>query len=193
LQLVRREETLVTRIPSNQFSQPFACEPDIGFRVNVTNLKWDGDIKGKDLSIRYEFDYMIMVLQDQVVTVSTEKRTQIKEKAIRSSMERLEDEPYPFSGEKDELLRKIFCYERDITSLKKSIYKAESRNADLNREVIHCQQLIQQLQNAIEEKNNHSSQIQPEADFSYWRTPPQPQKHNGLFTTRLKRMFLTAL
>lgn len=192
LKMVSGEERLVTRIPVSEFSRPFAREHDIGFRINNTNLNWEGELKGQELRIRYGFDCMVLALQDQAVAIAVENNEEMKEHRFGANIGQIENRADPYREEKDELLQKIFCYERDITSLKKSIYKTENRNAALNRELVRYQQLVDKLQKAIEHKDTRLSQIQPEGNFSYWRIPP-PQKDNTPFAARLKRMFITAL
>lgn len=192
LQLVSCEEKMVNHIPLNKFSLPFTREPNLGFRVNITNLKCEGELKGHELKIRYGLDYMVLVLQDRIVAISNANSAEPKKLEAGASTGHTEDKTDLFRDEKDQLLRKVFCYERDIISLKKSIHKTENRNAALNRELARYQQLVKQLQKAVEDKNNPPSPIQQEANFSYWRTPP-PQKDSTPFVARLKRMFITSL
>lgn len=193
LHLVNREEKVINRIPANEFSHSFISEEAPSFVVNLGQLKWEGEIKGQQLKISYRFDYMVLVIQERVVQVSSAAPTELYVESPYHPAREFEDELAGIREEKEELRQKLLYYEKDINSLKRSIHKTENRNADLNREVNYYQQLVQQLQKTVQDKEKQLSQIQPEAGSFYSRPSPLPVKHLTPLTARLKRMFATIL
>jgi chromosome segregation ATPase len=101
----------------------------------------------------------------------------------------LEDEVDRVRAEKELLREKLNYCEKDITSLKRGIYKTETRNAFLNQEVMRYQQLVEQLQKTLQAKEHRISQIQNEANFSDWRRREEPAGDAFTLAHRLKRMF----
>lgn len=191
MQLVSREEKLVHIIPASRFSHHFTREQDPSFAVNITSLKWEGEIKGRELKIGYGLDYIILVLQDRAVKLSTENSIEVQGDITEEIMGHHEEELDRIREEKEELLQKIFYYERDITSLKKSISKTEKRNTTLSYEVTRNQQLIQQLQKAMRDKE---TRINNDAHYSYWRrTEEQAPDSDSSRGSWLKRMFIISL
>ncbi|HBQ85688.1 MAG TPA: hypothetical protein DER33_03285 [Syntrophomonas sp.] len=193
LQLVNREEKVMNRIAAGEFSHPFTSEKAPSFVVNLSELKWMGEIKGQQLKISYRFDYMVLVIQEQVVQVSSGAQAELYVESPYHPAREFEDELAGIREEKEELRQKVLHYEKDINSLKRGLHKTENRNADLNREVNYYQQLVQQLQKTIQDKEKQLSQIQPEAGSFYSRPAPLPVKHLTPLTARLKRMFATIL
>jgi hypothetical protein len=192
MQLLTREEKLLHHIPSTLFSPPLADLPELDFKVKDVKLNWEGELQGRELSIKYELEYMVLVMRDQAVTIS-QAQTASYQVSAPTSPERAQAEIDQLLMERDELRRQIFCYERDINSLKKSIYKTENRNAALNREVTRCHQLIEQLRQVEARKHLPAVQSSLPSNSSRPSTALLPRQESKPLTARLKRMFIVVL
>lgn len=190
LQLVSREEKLLQRIPPQKFSPPFPCEQGLDFVVSVTSLEWEAELTGQALRIDYGLEYRIMVLQNQAVILSPDATGKARADQSHEAIRQLEEEIGHIQGEREDLQQKLFYYERDIANLKRGIYKTESRNAALNREVTQYQKLVQQLQETVYEKERQLSRLGNQEYYKY-RPKTEEQTGTGSLAGRLKRRFLS--
>ena len=101
------------------------------------------------------------------------------------------------AGENQELHRKIFYYQRDISSLKRSIRKLEMRNTGLLKEVTYFQQESEKLRQSLQDKEARIYRLQHYPRT--WSNPKPvetvevlPEAEPGL-GQRIKRLFLNNL
>lgn len=199
LQLLTRGETVRERILLRDFNHVIDKEQPPEFIVNITNLSWEGELKRSELKATYYIDYMILALNEQVVTLAIEnEEEETGEESVTEIVQQLENELARLVDEKEELRRKLYFYERDISSLKKGIYKVENRNAILNSEVNHYQELVEQLQAAISAKERQLQRLEPSPAYSTpnWQSDndkPWGEEARINWGSRLKRMFMNSL
>lgn len=152
MELVAREETVRDRIPLVDLDSSLDKGQQTDFIVNILDLYWEGEVRGYEICVTYFMDYMIIATREQVVKL-VEREQEVREKSsLNEVLHQIEEEIAKVEEENWNLRRRIFFYERDISSLKKGIRKAENRNTALNKEINHYQKIVEELQNAIKEK-----------------------------------------
>lgn len=193
MQLVSKQEKLVQRISLQEFTQ-LLSQPDPNFAVILKKVDGEGQIQGLELRAGYFLDYMVLALDQQVVQLAIGESADVETDSPPELNPDVQEELYRLTEEKEELLRKLFFYERDISSLKRGLYKVENRNAALNREISRYQQLAEQLQQALAEKDSQLNRLTNDNNYSYWRNQePAPDAGGTSLRGRLWRILMQSL
>jgi len=154
MELITREETVREKIPLMSFNNPIGSEKQTSFVIDILNLYWEGEIRDYEICVAYFLDYMIIAIREQAVRITEEKQQDLESNSLREVLHQLEREVARVEKENYDLRRRLFLYERDISSLKKGIRKAENRSAVLNRELSYYQKAFEELQASSEEKQD---------------------------------------
>ncbi len=160
-QLISRQEIIRERIAPGDFDQSIESINDAVFVIQVQELKWDGEMQGNELVLRYSIKYMILAVQEQVVKLYSDEEVQYNsngDQGDSSSPEieianQLALEIDRVRNDNEKLNRKLFLYERDLMSLQRGIKKAESRNVALSSELSGARELVEKLRTAITRKD----------------------------------------
>jgi hypothetical protein len=149
-QVFSRQEVIKDRLELGDFDHPLEADKELNYIVQIHDLKWDGEMKGQELIINYDFSYMLYSAQEQVVKLFADEEMRIIE---QEDLREMETEIDRVRNDNELLNRKLFLYERDITSLRRGIKKVEDRNTFLKRELNGYQELIENLREAITRKD----------------------------------------
>jgi len=198
MHLINREEIVKERIPLIDFNNILDTEKQTEFRVNIINLNWEGELSRHDIKIALFLDYMIIATREQIVRLSRGEEGEDKRETLNEVLRKIEEEIAHMEKDNQILRRKVFFYERNISSLKRGIRKVENRNAILNREVKNYQEILEKLQTAIRE-NDRSVNVENNdfKNFNNENYDTNSQKfEEDNFTlnlgSRIKRMFLNS-
>ncbi len=196
MHLVKKEETIKERVPYNDFDQILEPKDYFHFVINIKDISCDGELSRGEIRVRFLMEYSIIATREQVVRLWAGEQGELSKESLNQLLERLEEEVTRLAGENQELNRKVFYYQRDISSMKKSIRKLEMRNAGLLKEVTYYQQESGELRQRLQEKEERIYRSQHY--LRAWSNPkevePQelPEAASGL-GGRIKRLFLNNL
>ncbi|MEN6351778.1 MAG: hypothetical protein ABFD08_20630 [Syntrophomonas sp.] len=199
MQLLKREENLRDRVPFRDFSRSIEDldnEKKVDFSGDIQNIAWQGDLMGNELHLTCIVEYVLMATREQVVKLP-EAEAELLPNGRLNEQEKFEKLLSRMEDENVELRRKIYVYERDISSLKRGIEKVEKRNALLSNESRHFHELTEKLQEAMREKearlnrnkNSYYQRPLPDSPFSE-KEASEPGLNLG---SRVKRMFLNSI
>ncbi|MEQ8176216.1 MAG: hypothetical protein ABRQ26_14245 [Syntrophomonadaceae bacterium] len=146
MRLFTRREVLKERLSRDAFSA-WPDNHDQELMVNIQRLSWDGELKEKEIRINLLVFYSVMIMRYEIVKVPLEASEQVAAgpPEVQELLNQLQSEIIQAEGDKMELKRKLYRYEKDIQSLKKGINRAESRNLTLNEELSRNRQIIEEL------------------------------------------------
>jgi len=192
LHLISREETVRNRIPLTEFSPVIHRESELKYILDIHHIDCQGELKNQELHLDYFIDFMIVATRDQLVQLNTAESTD-KQHSLQEVLMQLQAEVSRVENENRELRRRIYFYERDISSLKKGIRKAEISNSRLQQEVARYQEMIEQLQSLVRDKDRrlqnlenpyYSPAVRPHREME-----PSPEEDLPL-GARIKRLFV---
>jgi hypothetical protein len=165
--------------------------------MKLTNIDCEGfgELLGKEIHIDFYINYSIIATREQIIEISPAVNGEKAADALKAALEKLESEVAHVENENGQLRKQLFFYERDITSLKRGLWKAENRNAILNRERKEHQALIEKLQSQLRQNINTDK-----SEHSYYtggsirlNTPEMRQEDQMNLGSRIKRMFMNSL
>lgn len=197
MHLVKKEETIKERVSYSDFDQTLERKEPLRFVINIKEISSDGELSRGEIRVRFLMEYNLIATREQVVRLWAGEQGELSKESLNQLFERLEEEVTRLAGENQELHRKIFYYQRDISSLKRSIRKLEIRNVGLLKEVAYYQKESQELQQSLQDKEARIYRLQhyPRA----WSNPQLteiseelPEAEPGL-GRRIKRLFLNNL
>lgn len=152
MHLISREETVRNRIPLEEFDLEIDRERELRYVLDVMDIDCRGELKNQELHIDYFIDFMVIGMRDQVVRLAADEEA-AGHHSLQEALLHLQAEVNRVETENRELRRRIYFYERDIGSLKKGIRKSEASSSRLSREVTDYQQLVEELQEALRDKD----------------------------------------
>lgn len=197
MHLVKKEETLKERVSYSDFDQALERKESIRFVINIKDISCDGELSNGKIRVRFFIEYNIIATREQVVRLWVGEQGEISKESLNQLFERLEEEVARLAGENQELHRKIFFYQRDISSLKRGIRKLEKRNAGLLKEVTYREQESETLRKSLQEKEARIYRLQQYSGA--WSNPKlaetleeMPEAEPGL-GRRIKKLFLNNL
>ena len=159
-QLVSRQEIIRERIAPSEFDNSIEPERDAVFVTQIQELKWNGEMQGNELVLRYSIRYMILAVQEQVVKLFTDEELQYSSNGEPEDslppmemVTELEMEIDRVRNDNERLNRQLFLYERDLMSLQRGIKKVENRNVALSLELSGARELVEKLRTAITRKD----------------------------------------
>lgn len=194
MQLVTWLEQCNERVSLTDFNSIIDNREQVYMRLDITDCSGFGELNGQEIRIGYYLDYSIMATREQIIEISPASQGEAAVVSLRSALDKLEDEVERVENENGQLRRQLFFYERDISSLKRGLWKAENRNAILNREKKEHQVLIEKLQGAAKQEINAY-----QAEQNYFtggvklNRPILEAEENVNLGSRIKRMFMNSL
>lgn len=204
MKLVNQETSLRDRVPFSEFDGNWdLLENDrmVGFNGEVRKLSWQIDVDDNEVKLILTVDYLLVVTREQVVRLSEQSEALTESRDLSQKIEELKHEIAQTQNEKQNLQHQIFLYERDISSLRRGIKKAEDRNSLLNKESKEYQEMLAQLQLAIREKEHQLNRYAPnisdnEQPGQYLPlSPSKEQADNSELSlgSRVKRLFMNSI
>lgn len=203
MKLMNQESSLRDRVPFSEFDADLdLLENDkmIGFNGEIRDLSWQVDINDLQVKMLFTLEYLLIATREQVVRLSEQSETLPESRDLSEKIDELKNEIARSQNEKQNLQHQLLLYEKDISSLKRGIRKAENRNSLLDKESKQYQEMLAQLQFAICEQKrqqNHCEQ-EPyyEVDPGYKVLPQlQEQESNSELSLgkRVKRLFMNSI
>lgn len=194
LHLISREETVRNRIPLGKFDPKIQRENELKYVLDIHSIDCQGEIKNQELHLDYFIDFMIIATQDQLVQLIAGESAE-GQHSLREALIQLQAEVSRVENENLELRRRIYFYERDISSLKKGIRKAEVSNSRLQQEIDRYQEMIEQMQSALRDKDRRLQKLENPYFSSAAKPPldvePSPEEEMPL-GARIKRLFVNS-
>lgn len=192
MQLVTWHEQCKERVSLTDFDSTIDNRKQVYMRLDFTDCAGFGELNGQEINIDYYVDYSLIATQEQIIEISPASQGEAAVVSLRTALEKLEYEVEQVENENGQLRRQLFFYERDISSLKRGLWKAENRNAILNREKKEHQALIGKLQGALKQDVNayQTEQNYFTGDVKLNRPTAEANLNLG---SRLKRMFMNSL
>jgi len=152
--LVKKEDTIKERIGFEDFNRGLSKDDEINFIINIRAINGNGDLSGGVIRVKYYIEYNLIATREQIVQVWTGER-EVNNESINRLLQKLQDKINHLTGENQELSRKVFFYQRDISSLKRSIAKLEKQNTMLLKDLNFYQQENEGLRQSLQEKDEH--------------------------------------
>lgn len=159
LHLISREETIRDRIPFGKFEPEIERESDLKYVFEIHDIDCQGELRNKELHLDYFIDFMIIATREQLVELSTDENADTQH-SLSQALLQLQDQIGRVEQENLQLRRRIYFYERDVSSLKKGIRKAEARNSRLQTEVDHYQEKVEQMQTILRAKERRLQNLE---------------------------------
>jgi chromosome segregation ATPase len=191
LHLISREETVRNRIPFGEFEPEIEQDSDLQYVLQIQDIDCQGELKDQELHLDYFIEFMIIATQEQIVQLSAEEKADIPH-SLSEVLAQLQTEVSRVEHDNRELRRRIYYYERDVSSLKKGIRKAEMRSSRLQTEINRYQEMVQQMQTALRDKDRRLQNL----ENPYYSPLKQPleaestMKEDLALGARIKRLFL---
>ncbi|MDD3898145.1 MAG: hypothetical protein WC109_05460 [Syntrophomonadaceae bacterium] len=197
MHLIKKEEIIKERVAYSDFDQTLERKDSLRFVINIKDISYDGELSRGEIRVRFLIEYNLIATREQVVRLWAGEQGELSRESLNQLFERLEEEVTRLAGENQELHRKVFYYQRDISSLKRSIGKLEKRNAGLLKEVTYHQHESEELRQNLQEKEARIYRLQHYSGA--WSNPKLaetveelPEAESGL-GGRIKRLFLNNL
>lgn len=196
MHLIKKEETLRERVAYTEFDHSLEKEEGVSFVINVNDVSFDGELKGGEIRVRLLVEYTLIATREQAVRLWSSEQGEVNQEPLSQLFERLEAEVSRLAGENQELHRKIFFYQRDISSLKRGISKLEKRNAGLLKDIDFYQRETENLRQDLQEKESHIYRLKHNSQvpvFPARESSPGEQESEPGLGGRIKRLFLNNL
>jgi len=181
------------RIALTEFDHYISAIDKMNFILNLIECDGIGALTGEEICLDYYIDYSIIAAHEQIIEISPAQQTEAATVTLKAALQKLEDEVLRVEVENGELRKRLFIYERDISSLKRGLWKAENRNAVLNREKKEHQAMIEKLSAVIRQHEIESVQIK--RDYASGAISNQVSLRPEDITKlggRIKRMFMNS-
>ncbi|NLJ72121.1 MAG: hypothetical protein GX333_03785 [Syntrophomonadaceae bacterium] len=188
LNLTVKQETIRENLNLADFDNYIEENLEIKYILDTKKISSYGELTGNGLKVIYFLEIAIIATSEQIIRISLADEMEIDEAEVswQSLINGLQAELELMAAEKIELKRKLFLYERNIFSLKKGLLKAENRNVTLNQEINNYLDIIEQLKEAIKEKEqdlSHSKNLYYKEEYT---------ENDASLGSRIKKMFLTS-
>lgn len=196
MHLVKKEETLRERVAYTEFNRNLEKEDTLSFVISIKDVSVDGELIGPEIRIRFLVEYTLIATREQVVRLWEGEHGELNNGSLNQLFERLEEEVSRLTAQNQELHRKIFFYQRDISSLKRGISKLEKRNAGLLRDISFYQRETAGLRQSLQEKEASIYRLQHyprAASFPHRENLAEEEESEIGLGTRIKRLFLNNL
>jgi hypothetical protein len=134
LQPFSRRDVIKERIPLVQFTPRSDNYQDLNYIAEIRNFYGDAILEGQNLVVIYYLAYTLLATREQMVTLQPEPIEVSRENTV-SFIQPNHIQTEPLIAENIYLRRQLKLYETNLLSMKKSLQKAESSNAELRREI----------------------------------------------------------
>lgn len=179
------------RVALSDFGVHLSSLEKADMKLDIVGHDGIGELKGGEIIIDFYIDYSIIASHDRMVEVSPVRHSDTAVVSLKAALQKLEDEVVRVEGENGKLRKQLFIYERDISSLKRGLWKAENRNAILNREKKEHQSLIEKLSDIINKQEGETGQIKSEHSLEIVENRAALRQEDFIrWGSRLKRMFM---
>jgi hypothetical protein len=160
-------------------------------KIDIIEHDGEGEVKEGEICLDFYIDYSVIASQDKIIEISPARQSETAVVSLKAALQKLEEEFIRVEGENGDLRRRLFIYERDISSLKRGLWKAENRNATLNREKKEHQALIEKLSAITRNQGTDAGQTKGDHPLKAVDNRPalQPEELTR-WGGRLKRMFM---
>ncbi len=194
-QLISRQEIIKDRVALGEFDRLVEQERDVGFIIQIQDLKWDGEMQGNELIIRYSLNYVIFAAREQVVNLNANEEMEFSNAKQENDWQSMETEIDRVRNDNERLNRKLFLYERDLMSLQRGIKKAENRNLALSSELSGARELVEKLRDAITRKDLQICRYENPQNETHKKILPLIAMGDEEFKLgqRIKRMLMNSL
>ncbi|QGU00569.1 hypothetical protein SYNTR_1975 [Candidatus Syntrophocurvum alkaliphilum] len=145
LTLLTQEQILRDKLFLDEFNSERFLNKDFNFQVDIKNITYEGDIKDGQIEIIYFVDYWVIAVTDQIINLGFDEQGKKETRGLHEAVQALEEEVVHLREKNEILRRKLYVYEKNISSLKKGIHKAEKRNTDLNKDLKRYETIIEEL------------------------------------------------
>ena len=204
MNLLSQETMLRDRVPLQEFngnSDLLEKDKMIGFKGDIKELSWQLDINDQQVKIVFSLEYLLLAIREQVVRLSEQSETWAESQDMSEKIDELKSEIAHAQNEKNSLRQQVLLYEKDISSLKRGIRKVENRNSLLNKESKQYQEMLAQLQIAIQERdsqlNSREHEVYQQAERGDYLPLAQMDKEvsNSELSLgkRVKRLFMNSI
>lgn len=193
MHLISHEETARSRVPLEDFDQEVERERELKYVLDIQDIDCQGEIKNDELHVDYFIDFMIVATRDQLVQLSATEEATVSN-ALDEVLARLRSQIDRMEGENRDLRRRIYYYERDISSLKKGIYKSEAQRSRLNQELSSYQKLVEELQKAVRDRDRRLQNLE-NPYYAHLRAVPSAEEADPgelPLGARIKRLFVNS-
>lgn len=189
MHLISREEIIREKVALTEFNKVLDIEEQIEFWLNVNKLDYEGDFSAGEIVITLFLDYVIVATKNQIIRLIQGNEGEITKESIDEVLQKLEKEISNMEKDNYILRKKVFIYERNISSLKRGITKAERKNAVLNKEIGQYQAEVNELYIKLKQK-----ETQGRTDASDWAnrlaTNGKQENKYASQAKKIKRLFL---
>jgi len=192
--LISRPEIIRERVSFGEFDRlPPLEEGETGYITQVQNLNWEGDQQDNEIIINYSLSYIIFAVREQMVRLYADDDMKSAEMEQGHDIQVLPEEISGGEEVNQDIMHKLFLYEKDMLGLRRAIKKTEERNALLSRELNGTQKLVQTLRDAVTRKDLLICHYENQAQSA--GVKPQPAMHgpDPKLGERLRRMFMSSL
>lgn len=194
MHLISKEEIVKEKIALTDFDSYIDRYEEIKYVVNNIDLTSHCELNGKNIKVAYFIDLIVIATSEQMIKLSTANEVEPINDSLQDVLTRLRQEVQQVEEEKAELRRKIFFYERDISSLKKGLKKAENKNSNLNKELKQYYYIVEQLKTGIKEKEmrlNRYENVYYNRDYTEHFAPlAEDDNETQKLGSRIKKMFM---
>lgn len=172
-----------------------ANEGETGFILPIERLQWDAEIQDQSIVLRYTIEYMLYAIREQVIRLFQNDHEWGQRPVGNDGGEEGSNEMSRIKKENQALNRRLVFYQKDMSSLRHGLKKAEARNAKLCHELNGTRQIVQQLQDAVTRKDLLISRYRRNgatANPIQMAPAPQTNHYRGL-GQRIRRLLLNCL
>lgn len=189
MHLTVKEEIVKEKIRLDDFDNYIDSNKDIKYIVNTIDVGTYGELNGEKIKVAFYLDVTVIATNEQIISLSLAEEIELEpeNESLQAVLNKLQLEVQEIEAEKVELRRKLFIYERDISSLKKGLLKAENRNASLNKELEEYHKIVNQLREAIKDKELRLNRYE---NVYYSQDYAENYDTNSL-GSRIKKMFMS--
>lgn len=193
MHLISHEEIVRNRVPLEDFDQEMDRDRELKYVLDIQDIDCQGEIKNEELHVDYFIDFMIVATRDQLVQLSAQEEATVSNVLdevlgqLRGQIDRME-------GENRDLRRRIYYYERDISSLKKGIHKSEAQRSRLSQELSSYQRLVEELQIAVRDRERRLQNLENPYYSPVKAVPAEDKTDTGEVPlgSRIKRLFVNS-
>lgn len=193
MQLVTWNDQFNEKVPLTEFDNAVNNQENLQMRFTIANYEGFGELQGREIQVEYYIDYSLLAVKEQIIEISPSASGETAADSLKAALAKLESEVASIENENGQLRRQLFFYERDITSLKRGLWKAENRNSILSREKKEHQALIEKLQCQSEPNGSGNKAEYYPGGPAKLKKLDMSQEDNVNLGSRIKRMFMNSL
>ncbi|HPF19814.1 MAG TPA: hypothetical protein PLC88_00580 [Syntrophomonas sp.] len=137
-----RRDIITESVALTEFLPQLEAGQELVYVAEIKAFNGDSILRDQNLIITYDMTFMLLALREQIVSLQPERIGQANLTGLNPADENLFNAS---QRENIDLRRQIRIYEMNLLSLKKSLQKAETVNAELQRQI----RLLRQAEEAF--------------------------------------------